>query len=99
MLQLANPSEARTLFPLRRRRERRAARRASVRLRVEAPVGGVLILGAALFAHGEARHGGVRPVVRNVADDGLPRAAIGAVGESVPVPAVEGIGAIGQTRG
>src|ERR1019366_6055843 len=81
------------------RRERRTARRAGVRLGVEAPVGGVLILGAALLAHGEARHGGVRPVVRDVADDGVPRAAVGAIGESVPVPAVARIGAIGQARG
>src|ERR1035437_9041061 len=65
--------------------ERGTARRARIRLRMEAAVGGVVVLGAALRAHGEGRHGGVRPVVRDVADDGVPRAAVGAVGEGVPV--------------
>ena len=45
-------------------RERRPAVRARVGLGVEAPVGGVLVLGPAGAAHLEARHRGERAVVR-----------------------------------
>ena len=70
----------------------RAAVRAGDRLRVEAPVAGVGVLGAAGGAHAEAGHRRVRPVVGDAAHDREARAAVGAVQERVaeaPVGRVE----------
>ena len=67
------------------------------RLGMEAPVGGVLVLGAAGRAHGERRHGGGRPIVGQAPDDGQARAAVGAIGERVAVAAGEGIEHLGRT--
>ena len=47
--------------------QRRPAGRAAHRLGVEAPVGRVVVLAGAVGAHGEAGHGGGRPVVGDVA--------------------------------
>ena len=77
----------------------RAAVRAGVRLGVEAPVGRVLVLGAAGRAHGEARHGRVRPVVRDVAHDRESRAAVGAVRERVAEAAIGRVEQLGQAVG
>ncbi|OIQ69703.1 hypothetical protein GALL_486950 [mine drainage metagenome] len=56
---------------------------------MEAPVGWVGILGGAVRAHGESRHGGVGAVVGHSAHDGQARPAVGAVGEGM-VPAAAG---------
>lgn len=71
-----------------RPRELRAADGAGVGLRVEAPVGGVLVLGEARRAHGENRHRGLRTVVGEAPRDREARSAVGAVREGVAVPAV-----------
>ncbi len=83
----------------------RAAGRAGVGLGMEAAVGGIVVLTAAVGAHGEAGHGGRRPVVGHVEGDGEARAAVGAVGERVAVAAVgrvedlrPAVGAGGQVR-
>ena len=68
--------------------QRRPARRAGVRLGVEAPVGRVLVLGPAGRAHLEAGHRRQRPVVRDAAHDREARAAVRAVDERVAVAAV-----------
>ena len=71
-------------------RERRAADGAGIGLRVEAAVGGVGVLRRAGRAHGEAGHGGGGAVVGDVLDDGVARAAVGAVGEGIAEAAVGG---------
>ena len=73
------------------RRERRTANRAGVRLRVKPAVGRIVVLAQAIRAQLESGHGGVRPVVGDVADDGVARPAVGAIGERVPVAAVGGV--------
>jgi hypothetical protein len=78
------------------RRDARAARRAGVRLRVEAPVGRVVVLGLAGRAHREARHRGRRPVVGHAGDDREARPAVGAVDERVAVAAVGGVEELGE---
>src|SRR5690242_19453385 len=65
-----------------------AALRTSVGLGVEAPVSRIVVLGLAGGAHAEGGHGGRRPVIRNIANNRVPRPAIGAVGERITVPAV-----------
>ena len=66
----------------------------------------ILVLAAAVRAHGEAGHGRPRPVVRQAPDDGVAGAAVGAVGEGVAVAALPGrfdlleaIGARGDVGG
>ncbi len=73
-----------------------AAGRAGDRLGVEAPVAWVLVLPPAVGAHREARHGRVRPVVRNPLDDREAWPALGAVDERVPVAAVGRIEELAQ---
>ena len=65
-----------------------ARRRGSDRLGVEAAVGRILVLAAAVGAEREAGHRRVRAVVRDRADDREARAALGAVDERVAVAAV-----------
>ena len=64
--------------------------RAGDGLGVEAPVGGVVVLGRAGRAQGEPAHGGIGPVVGKAQGDGEPRPAVGAVDERVARPAVAG---------
>ena len=66
----------------------RPALRTGVRLRVEAAVEWILVLGSATRAHLESRHRRQRPVVGDAADDRQPRAAVGAVDERIAVAAV-----------
>ncbi len=74
----------------------RAADGTGVRLGVEAPVGGIVVLGLALGAHLEARHRRRGPVVRDREHDGVARPAVRAVGEGVAVAAVAGLVHFGQ---
>ena len=69
----------------------RPAHRAGVGLRVEAPVGRVLVLPPARRAQRERAHGGALAVVGQVLDDREPGAAVGAVGERVVVAPVAGV--------
>ena len=66
----------------------RPARRAGVRLGVEAAVARVVVLGPAGGAHREARHRRQRPVVGDAAHDREARPAVRAVDERVAVAAV-----------
>src|SRR5208282_2222531 len=61
---------------------------ASIRLGVKAPVERILIFLKAGRTHGERRHRGARPVVRNVANDGETRPAVGAIDEWIEVTPV-----------
>ena len=66
-----------------------AALGAAVALGVQPAVVRAGVLGLALAAHGEALEAGAVAVVRQVAADGVTRAAVRAVGESVtPAPAL-----------
>ena len=85
----ARPSGSRSLDP-------RAAGGAGVGLRVEAAVERVAVLARAGRAHPEGRHGGGGPVVGRAERDGEARAAGGAVGEGVAVPAVGRVGHLAQ---
>ena len=76
--------------------ELRAADGACVGLRVEAAVYGVLIFAAAGGTHGEAGHGGEGAVVRNVKNDAVAGAAVGAVGEGILVATVCGVEGVGE---
>ena len=75
---------------------RRAAVRAGDGLGVEAPVGRVLVLGAAAVAHGEAGHRGAARGRRGRRDDRVARAAGRAVDERVAVAAVGGVAQLGE---
>src|SRR5215204_2584892 len=74
----------------------RSAAGTGVGLGVEASVGGILVLAAAVGAHGKARHRSRGPVVRDHAGDGEARAAVRAVGERVTVTPVRGVQKVGQ---
>ncbi len=69
----------------------RAAARAGHRLRVVAAVGDLGVLGAALAAHREDAHRGLRAVVGDALDDGEAGAAVRAVDERVAEAPVLGI--------
>src|SRR5215210_1261837 len=69
---------------------------ACVGLGVEAAVGGIFILAAAVGAHRKARHRGRGPVVRDRAGDGEARAAVRAVDERVTVTPVRWVQKLGQ---
>ncbi|MNY21208.1 hypothetical protein D3C86_1547390 [compost metagenome] len=71
---------------------------AAHRLGVVASVQRVFIGRRAARAHGKARHGGVGSVVGEAADDGVARAAVGAVGKGVVVVAICGVGHIPGAR-
>ena len=66
----------------------RPARRARVRLGVEAAVARVVVLGLAGGAHDEAGHRRPRAVVRDAGDDREARAAVRAVDERVAIPPI-----------
>ena len=66
----------------------RSADAAGIRLRMKTPIRRVLILPLTIRAHRKLRHRRPRPVIRHAADDGIPRTAIRAVDERIPVPAV-----------
>ena len=72
--------------------QRGAAFRASQGLGVEAAVEGGFVFGAAIIAKRESGHRGVGPVVRHCGDDGVARAALGAIDEGVSVASFIGIG-------
>ncbi len=63
---------------------------------MKAAIGGIGVFPPAGIAHGECSHGGVGPVVRNIANDGVTRPAVGAVGERIAVAAVGGIGEVAE---
>src|SRR5215212_5933434 len=65
-------------------------------LGVEAAVGGIFVLAAAIGAHLEARHRCCGPVVRERAGDGEARTAVRAVGERVAVAPVRGVQKLSQ---
>ena len=67
---------------------------AAHRLGVVASVQRVFIGRRAARAHGKACHGGVGAVVGEAADDGVARAAVGAVGKGVVVVAIRRVGHI-----
>ena len=69
----------------------RAADRAAVRLRVIAPVRDIAVFPLAVGAHGKALHGGLGPVVGQIADDRKARAAVGAVDEGIAIAPVFGV--------
>ena len=72
-------------------RHRRATFKAGIGLGVEAAVERIGVLGGALLAHGEGRHGRGHPVIGQVVDDGEARPAVRAVDERIPVAAIVGV--------
>jgi hypothetical protein len=76
-----------------------AAVRAGDGLGVEATVQRILILGGTGRAHGERRHGGQRPIIGNVFDDGEAGAAVGAVDERIAVAAISRVKQFSQAVG
>ena len=78
------------------RRRARPARRARVRLGVEAPVARVVVLGPAGRAHREARHRRQRAVVGDALHDREARPAVGAVRERVAVAPVGRVAQLAQ---
>ncbi len=66
----------------------RAAIPTGVRLRMETAVGGVVIFCLAGGAHLEGSHGSARAVVRNISNDGEPRATVGAIDKGIAEAAV-----------
>ena len=64
---------------------------------VVTPVDRVFVLAAATSAHFEAGHGRIRPVVRQTVDEGVARAALGAIDEWVAVAPFAGIVHLGKT--
>ena len=77
----------------------RPALRARVRLGVKTAIARILVLAQARRAHLEAGHGRERPVIRDPADDGEARAAVGAVRERIAKAAVLGIEQLRETVG
>src|SRR5262245_48177827 len=75
----------------------RTAARAGIRLRVKAPVRGIVILPTAFVAHREHAHSGIRTIVRQAFDNSEPRSAVGAVGKWVEVAAIRRIKDFRQT--
>ena len=75
----------------------RAALRTGIRLGMEAPVAGIIILGAAVRAHQKGRHSCVRAVIRDGARNGIPGAALGAVDEGIEMAPVGWIKKFPQT--
>src|SRR5438046_2949869 len=73
----------------------RSARRAGIRLGVEAAVERALVLRAAGAAHLETVHGRERAVVWDAAHDREARPAVGAVDERVAVAPVVGVEELG----
>lgn len=63
---------------------------------METAVRRIMVLRLAIRTHAKAGHGGGRPVVRNILNDGVTRAAIGAVGERITEAAIFGIINIAQ---
>jgi hypothetical protein len=64
---------------------------------MEAAVHGIFVFGVAVAAHGEWRHGGVRPVVRNAGDDGISGTAVCAVNEWIEKAPVTGVEKLAKT--
>ena len=77
----------------------RAADGAGIGLGVEAAVEWVVILGLALRTHEETCHRGVRAVIRERFDDGEARAAVGTIGERVPVTTIRRVEDLAQAVG
>lgn len=64
---------------------------AGIRLGMKAAVKRIVVFGLAGGTHGKVSHGGQGAVVGDVADDGVARPAVGAVGERVVVTPVGGV--------
>lgn len=77
-------------------REARTTFRAGVRLRMETPIRRIVVFAPAVRTHGEGRHAGVRPVVGQVARQGVARAAVRAVDEGMAPAPVGGIEQLGE---
>ena len=69
---------------------------AGVGLGMKAPVARIVVLRLAGRAHVEGGHGGVGAIVGDIANDGVARAAVGAIGERVAEAAVGGRGEIAE---
>jgi hypothetical protein len=63
---------------------------------MKAAVLGVFVFAAAIVAHREFGHGGQGPIVGNVEDDAVARAAVRAVGEGIFEAAVAGRASVGE---
>ena len=77
--------------------QQRTAIPASVRLRMKTAIGGIIVFGLTRGAHAKGSHGGARTVVRDVANDGEARTAVGAVDEGVAEAAVARIQHFAET--
>src|ERR1039458_5649515 len=80
-------------------RKLRSADRAGVGLSVEAAVARVVVFGLTLRTHREGFHRGVRAVIGQRFDDAEARAAVGAIGERVPIAAVGRVEDLAQAIG
>src|SRR5437868_1622874 len=69
----------------------RPAGGASDRLRMEAPVAGILVFVATIRTHGEGAHGCSRAVIGQVRYNGIPRATMRAVSEGIAIAAIAGV--------
>ena len=86
---LANFSErGRACFSRRLKPDVRPTNGARIGLRMETPIGWVVIFGTARGTHRESRHGRERAVVGAVFNDRVARAAVGAGDERVVISAV-----------
>ncbi len=75
----------------------RTAGRTGDRLRVKAAVGGIAILRVAQRIHGPTAHGGAAAIVGQSFDNGIARAAVGAVDIGIAVARIGGIAHFGET--
>src|SRR5579859_8120064 len=64
---------------------------------MKAPVPRILIFFLAVRAHGERRHGCLRPVIGDVAQDGIAWSAMSAIGERITVAPVGRVPEIAPT--
>src|ERR1700683_5400781 len=72
-------------------RKRRTAAGASNWLRMDAAIGGVVIVTAAIAIHRPRTHGGIRPVVGQSEDDSVTRPAIDAADVGIAVSMIQWI--------
>ena len=66
---------------------------------MESTIVGIVVFGLAVGAHPKCGHGGGQTVVRDILDDRVPRAAIGAICKWIQVPAVAWCDRVGKTFG
>ena len=72
---------------------------AGIRLRVKAPIQGIVILGLALGAHGKSGHRGLWPVVGNAARDSEARTAVRAIQKRIPIAPIRRVEQFAQAIG